>query len=671
MDVGHVALKSATPALLHGLRLWASVCLALYIAYWLQLDNPFWAGTSAGIACQPTVGASLRKGWFRMIGTVIGAVFILILTACFPQQRIGFLLILALWVGASALMATLLRDFLSYAAALAGYTAVIIAGDLLGAVGGANGQAFFYAYTRTSEICIGIVCAGVVLAATDVGSARRRLTALFADITVEIIGQLANTLSRAGPSAPDSRPIRRELIRRIVALEPVIDEAIGESTRLRAHSPILQAAVERMFGALAGWRTAAAHLLEVRPDLARAQAKDILQRLPPGLQAEPLRRVPVDISELVSLRERHRALVRQLIALPTPTPSLRLLADHTAQVFAGISSAINGLILLVDGPAWRIPRGTRTRLRVADWLPAYLNAMRAFVAMGVVELLWVKTAWPNGAASFTFVAIGVTLFAPRADQAYASAMLFMVGMVLTVACAAIAKFALLPGLMTFTAFSVTLGMFLVPLGALAAQPWRTATFTAAATNFIPLLTPENQMTYDTQQFYNNALAILIGVGAAALSFHLLIPLAPTVRCRRLLALTLRDLRRLATGPIPRTADDWKGVVVDRLSVLPEAAEPLQRAQLLAALSMGTEIIRLRRITGRLGFAALAVEALDQLAHGRSGLAIARLTVLDQALASRPSGAPGASGAMRARGSILVVSEALSQHAEYFDAGGFA
>jgi hypothetical protein len=57
---------------------------------------------------------------------------------------------------------------------------------------------------------------------------------------------------------------------------------------------------------------------------------------------------------------------------------------------------------------------------------ALYNAMRAFVAMGGVELLWVKTAWPNGAASLTFVAVGVTLFAPRADQAYASAMLSLI-----------------------------------------------------------------------------------------------------------------------------------------------------------------------------------------------------------------------------------------------------
>ena len=119
--------------------LWASVCLALYVAYWLQLDNAFWAGTSAAIVCQTRLGASLRKGWFRMVGTIVGAVFIVVLTACLPQQRTAFLLILALWVGACALMATLLHNCSSYAAALAGVTAMVIAGDQLGSVGGANG----------------------------------------------------------------------------------------------------------------------------------------------------------------------------------------------------------------------------------------------------------------------------------------------------------------------------------------------------------------------------------------------------------------------------------------------------------------------------------------------------------------------------------------------------
>jgi len=48
------------PPVAFGLRLWISVCLALYVAFWLELDNPFWAGTSAAIVCQPQLGASLR-----------------------------------------------------------------------------------------------------------------------------------------------------------------------------------------------------------------------------------------------------------------------------------------------------------------------------------------------------------------------------------------------------------------------------------------------------------------------------------------------------------------------------------------------------------------------------------------------------------------------------------
>lgn len=184
------ASRSATSALLFGLSVWAAVSLALYVAFWLELDNAFWAGTSAAVVCQTTLGASLRKAWFRMIGTAIGAVAIVVLTACFPQDRIGFLLGLALWGAACGLVATLLRNFASYAAALAGLTAAVIASDELGAIGGANGDVFILAVTRASEICIGIICAGVVLAGTDFGGARHRLAAQLATISAEIAGSL-------------------------------------------------------------------------------------------------------------------------------------------------------------------------------------------------------------------------------------------------------------------------------------------------------------------------------------------------------------------------------------------------------------------------------------------------------------------------------------------------
>ena len=370
----------------------------------------------------------------------------------------------------------------------------------------------------------------------------------------------------------------------------------------------------------------------------------------------------------VRRRQTCEAAARSLIALPAGTPSRRLLLDQTAKLLAGMSQMLDGLALLVADPARPRPPVAAARLRVPDWLPALVNARRAFVAIGAVELFWVLSAWPNGATAIVFTAIPVLLFAPRAEQAYAIAMDFIVGVGLAAVLAAIIHFALLPKLETFIGFSLAMGLYLVPAGALLANGWRPAVFVAMAGNFVPLLAPANQMSYDTGQFYNNAMAIIVGCGAAALSFRVLPPLSPAFRTRRLLALTLRDLRRLARGPIRWTPEDWEGHVHARLSAMPEEAQPLQRAQLLAAMAVGTEVIQLRRMGPQLGLGSDLDAALDALASGDGRLAVARLARLDHVLATHPDLMPGTQIALRARSSILAVSEALAQHASYFDAG---
>jgi uncharacterized membrane protein YccC len=656
------AVTAAGPPLLFGLRLWASVCLALYVAFWLELDNAYWAGTSAAIVCQPQLGASLRKGWFRMIGTVVGAVAIVLLTACFRQDRAPFLVGLALWGAGCALVATLLRNFAAYAAALAGYTAAIIASDQLGATGGPNGDAFMLAVTRASEICIGIVCAGIVLAGTDLGGARRKLATLIAALAAEIADRFTHTLALAGSEFTDTQTVRRELVRRVIALDPVVDQTIGESPQLRYHSPVLQKAVDGLFAALTGWRTAAVLLARMPSGRAWQQADGVLARVPETFRPEG--DLTGWIADPTSVRQTCDAATRSLIALPAGTPSLRLLADKSAAVFAGISSALDGLALLVGDPARSVPRdGGVRRLRIPDWLPSLVNAGRAFVTIGAVALFWIITAWPSGASAITFAAIGVILLSPRADQAYAAAMSFMAGTGLAAAFAAIVEFAVLPGLETFAGFSFAIGLVLVPAGAGMAQPWQTVVFTAMAANFVPLLAPTNQMSYDTVQFYNNASAIVAGLGAATLSFRLLPPLSPAFRTRRLLALTLRDLRRLVMRPVPPTPDDWEGRGYGRLSAVPDEATPPQRAQLLAGQSVGTEIIRLRHIARRFGLGTDLDPALAALARGNTALAIVGLDRLDGVLAGI-----GMPTALRARGIILAISETLTQHADYFETG---
>src|SRR6266481_4428809 len=574
------AANAAGPPLLFGLRLWASVCLALYVAFWLELDNAYWAGTSAAIVCQPQLGASLRKGWFRMIGTVVGAVAIVVLTACFPQDRAAFMVGLALWGAACALVATVLRNFAAYAAALAGYTAAIIASDQLGATGGPNGDAFMLAIWRVSEIWLGIVCAGIVLAGTDFGRAPRQLAARFAALSAEIASRFGSTLALAASPSSDIQSIRRELNRQVIALDPVIDEAIGESSRLRYHSPVLQSAVDGMLAAMSAWRMVSARLWRLQEAAARQEPAAVLHNVPPELrsasqQGEPKRWT----ADPIGMQRVFDAAVRSLIALPASTPSLRLLADQTAQVMVGLSRALDGLTLLVAEPARRRSLG-RVRFLVPDLWPSFVNAGRAFVTIGAMELFWIVSAWPNGAFAITFTAIVVTLLAPRADEAYAFAFRFAVGIVLGAVGAAIVEFAALPKVETFTGFGIVIGLYLIPVGALVAQPWQTPVFIAMAYNFMPLLQPANQMSYDTVQFYNAALAIVVGSIAGALSFRILPPLSPAFRTHRLLMLTLRDLRRIATVPAPPLRGDWDGRMYSRLAALPDAAEPLPRAQLV-------------------------------------------------------------------------------------------
>jgi uncharacterized membrane protein YccC len=660
------ALRSATPALLFGLRLWAAVSLALYVAFWLELDNAQWAGASAAIVCQPSLGASLRKGAFRMVGTVIGAVAIVVLTACFPQDRTGFLLGLALWGAVCGLVATLLRNSTAYAAALAGYTAAIIASDLLGATGGASDAVFMLAVDRASEICIGIVCAGIVIAGTDLGGARRRLAAQFAALSAEITGRLAGTFLLPGPDPAATRTVRRGLVARVVALGPIIDEAIGEASDLRYRARGLQAAVDGLFAALSGWRTVASCLERLPDEQGWREADAILRRLPQELRAAPVHGdAMIWAAEPSHLRRVCRAAVRALAALPAGTPSLRLMADATARALLAMSRALDALALLNDVPH-AVSRRRAAWPRVPDLLPAFVNAARVFVTIGAVELFWVATAWPNGALAVAFAAIGVILLSPQEDRAYAGAKMFLSGLVLIAVLAGLVDFALLPGAQTFLGFSLAIGLVLVPVGALSTQPWRGPMFVAMTISFIPLLGPANQMTYNTLQFYNVMLAIVGGLAAAALGIVLLPPLAPALRVRRLLALTLRDLRRLAAGRISLATDDWEGRVYGRLTALPAVAEPLQLAWLVAALSVGTEIIRLRRIAPRLALAADVDTALDALATGDSAVAVQRLARIDRRLAALPGTGRGASIRLRARGGILAISEALTQHAIYFD-----
>ena len=238
--------------------------------------------------------------------------------------------------------------------------------------------------------------------------------------------------------------------------------------------------------------------------------------------------------------------VRSLTHFDAETPMQRLLADNAAAGMLGMARALNGLTGVIDPrDVIRVKGGAH--LRVADWMPAFVNAVRVLFAVGTISLFWVVSAWPNGVAAITFCAVIVILLPPSGDAAYSASVLFLYGSATSALLAAIVVFGILPQVTTFPTLCLTLGLVLVPLGFFNARGWKPMFFFAAAVNFLPMLGITNGMIYDASGFWNGAIAILAGIAFGVVAMLLIPSLSPAIRTQRLLSLTLKDFRRLVSS----------------------------------------------------------------------------------------------------------------------------
>jgi uncharacterized membrane protein YccC len=641
------------------LRLAAAVSFALFVAFYLELDNPSWAGTTAAIVSQPIVGSSLQKGVFRMIGTAVGALASVTLTAVFPQDRCAFLFTMVAWASLCTFLSTLLRNFAAYAAVLAGYTLIIVVSTSIAT----PDQVFEIAIRRASEICVGIVCATLVVALTDLGDSPRRLSALLSQLITETAGHLADVLAKGAARDAGGPEMRRTLIARTAALDPIIDQAAGEAPELLHRRSVLHDALNGLFAALSGARIVETHLRTLAAADARQTAQIVLDRLPPDWHAA--RQDGSVLPQSALSRESNLRIVRNLVGLRTNDVSVRLAADGAADAAAGLAVAANGLALL-DDPANARDLQRSSGFFVADYLPALVNAVRVFIGVGAVVLFWIVTEWSSGLLAVVFAAVTIMIFSPMQERSGRAALGQAVGTGIAAVVGAIVKFAILPGHETFFAFSLIIAAALVPLGAMSSVPLLAPFVTSATLNFVPLLTPTNEMTYDAATYFNSALGLLSGCAAGGLALLLIPPVSARVRAQRLVDLSIRDLRRLASGRRRRALHQWQNRIYTRLTALPEEAEPIQRSYLVAALSVGLQVIRLQRLSrrGRIGIEISAL--LASLAAGDLPKLRLALDAFSREIASVPDSQPGAHRRLRARASLRGIGEAVDRRSEYFE-----
>jgi Fusaric acid resistance protein family len=109
------------------LRIWAAMMVALYAAFWLQLESASSAAVTVAILARPTRGQAYQKAVYRVLATIIGVVASFVIAGLFPQSRSLFLIGFAGWLGLCVYVGGLLDGNRAYSGILSGYTVALVA----------------------------------------------------------------------------------------------------------------------------------------------------------------------------------------------------------------------------------------------------------------------------------------------------------------------------------------------------------------------------------------------------------------------------------------------------------------------------------------------------------------------------------------------------------------
>ncbi|OJU04882.1 MAG: fusaric acid resistance protein [Rhizobiales bacterium 65-79] len=565
--------------------------VALSIAYALKLENPQWAMMTVFIVAQPVAGMVLAKGFFRLAGTVVGALAALLLVWAGRHGAPAFLAALAVWIGLCTFAASLLRNPESYGAALAGYTAAIIS---LPAFNQPH-LAHELAVARASEIALGIVCAGL--------ASRLFLPQLARD---QIVGRLEGLVRDLAAYAEFAfggadRPTLVKLNRRIIAET----QALGEMRAyVRLEGPSLAAhgrSVRRTIGYLLSAHSAARmlRLHAAPPNPALPPTRSLLKEVVHDVAERP--DALDDVAAIIARLRKIAADARQA-SLPENVPD-RIGAAARLAMAAEFADALAGVLDGLDAvrhpgrpeaddmrqPALVIHRDRQTALR---------NAVRAALATSLVAAFWIATQWADAAGATIIVAVVSSLFASRPAPIRTSFGFFK-GTLLAVPFAFIVGQLLLPAFPGFFWFVLFVVPVLIPAALAMANPTFTGTATAFAINFLAFLSPHQQMVYAPTHFLNQTASILVGILLSIGVFWTVLPARPRDSVLRIVATIKEDLVRLCLHErVPRRSA-FESLAYDRINqLMPFAQRTGSRGEAMlsasvAAVTVGLEVLVLR------------------------------------------------------------------------------
>jgi uncharacterized membrane protein YccC len=574
------------------LRNWLASMLALYIAFSFQIDSPVWAWLTVWIVAQPTPGMMLSKSLYRVIGTIVGAILGIVLIALFAQTPELFVLALALIVAGCTVASNILTNFRAYATVLAAYTAGIIASDAINT----PDQIFFIAMARASCILIGIASAIVVTSIFaphhSEETVREKLLSLLKDASRRAV------YSWKGNNE-DRLKIGKKLIDDMIATNTLIEYAAAESGTFRLQVNNARSLLAHIFGLISARRSLDAHLHRCgwpeHDGLENFHAVflDFLGKMPPQLERREVGKL---IDEIHEIRRQLALLEPEKRASSAELVSERLVIDRMDDLLAHMGGGLEDWRDILSEHWKNEPRLVLNFHR--DLRVAWINGLRAFIAILATGAFWIGSAWTHGPFALIFVSIMLSLFSslPRPDRI---GWTFLYVSVPAVFFAIFCKYIVLPIASGFDYLILAAGLFLIPLGLVMANPKTTFPAVAFSFVFLNLVGPDNVMVYDLADTINTGLAIELGVFVATLCYVVIFPPNPAAARRYVTYRVRLGLGKLASLSRTMKFSEWETRMYDRVNRLhdPENLSGTHTDEWfeagLGALTLGNEILRLR------------------------------------------------------------------------------
>ncbi|QND55212.1 FUSC family protein (plasmid) [Phyllobacterium sp. 628] len=602
-------------AWIFALRTNVAALVALMTAFALNLQQPQWAMMTVFIVSQPIAGMVISKGLFRLAGTVAGALAAIAITALTSDIQWLFVISIALWVAFCTYAASMLRNPESYGAALAGYTAVIIALP-------AFGQSHLLteiAYARCTEIMLGIVFAGIASRFFRPQLARAALVEGLENCIADLARYTSSAI--AGRDANELKIAHRKLIADTQALAAMRAHARLEAPSLVTHGRHSRHTVGHLMSCLSIVNILVAHrassdatwqaLRDKLGSLLDAMAQDFkLDATGPWLE-----RLEAIAGEITELKDK-----------PWSDDQIGMMARLTllGEFVDGLKATLSGLSALRSRSQYGTVNKRPPALPVyRDRSTASVNAIRAVVATALMTAYWMQSRHTDTAAAAIIVAVVCSLFASMPNPLQTSWGFFK-GTLYAVPFAFILSQLVLPhfpGLFWFTVFVIPI---LVPVALLMADPRHVGPATAFAINFIVFLKPHETMAFEPYIFMETSLSVLAGILIGLLVFIVVLPKRPQVTVNRMMNALRTDVVRLCLRDRIPNSSAFNSLAYDRINQLMPILRNMKEAgdalleDALSSVTLGAEIIRLRRLLlwGRLeeNVADRVSENLAQLAR---------------------------------------------------------